>query len=82
MSQVKQMIVQRSEKQIRFKFEPKDWQIRDRQACQDFISRIQPFVCAPWDPKTKFWTIDRRGEGLFEQLRDELFRDKNQSGLF
>ena len=76
------MIVQRSEKEIRFKFEPKEWAIRDRSACHDFISRIQPFVCRAWDPQTKFWTIDRRGEELFEKLREELFTDPNQPGLF
>lgn len=76
------MIIKREEKFIRFKLEDKEWKIKKGDVAREFISKMKPFISEPWDPETKFWTIDQKHEAILFEIKDECFTDKKQANLF
>lgn len=70
---------------LTFRFEKKEWRIRDGQACRDFVDELKVLIAAAhrdYDSSTNTWTINHSFAHVVDDLRAKHFADPNQPELF
>ena len=79
------MEMTRNSYQIKFRFEKKEWAVRNGKACKEFLEELKKLINPDhrdFDSTTLTWTIAGSFERIIDQLQAKYFIDPNQQDLF